>query len=201
MKLLKYSFGLVLVTLLFSCGIGKQTQQLKAFENCTFKFVQMDSLIVAGSDLTSAIKGESINLSQVSGIAMGFLTREVPLQGKFSIEVKNEGSKLAALNQFDYELEVEGKPFTQGTFNQPIQVNPGQTLLVQVPIQADIYQFLKQNGMLSHLQSFLSGIKNGPEKTLKVQLKIKPSIKVGSELIKYPGFINLEKTISNLDIR
>ncbi len=190
----------LIVGLQISCGVGQQAKQLKAFENCNFKLVTLDSLVIAGSDITSALRGEPINLNQLSGVALGLITRDIPLEGLFTVEIKNEGQKVAALNQFEYEILVDQKPFTQGNFNQAIRVSPGDTQSVQVPIRAEIYKFLKQDGMLNQLQRFLIGIKSGPETQISFQFKVKPIIKIGSENLKYPSFITFEKTIKNTDI-
>ena len=70
---------------------------------------------------------------------------------------------------------------------------------LQVPVQvsANVYKFLNDAKTLEDITKFLSGPSNGKTEIGLVTIKIKPSIRVGNQLVKYPGYITIDKEVSN----
>ncbi|MNY28339.1 hypothetical protein D3C86_1623100 [compost metagenome] len=50
---------------------------------------------------------------------------------------------------------------------------------------------------MGEISDFLKSSKGGPEKKGVLTLKIRPSIRVGNTLVKYPGFITIDKEVSS----
>jgi hypothetical protein len=50
---------------------------------------------------------------------------------------------------------------------------------------------------MREITEFIQSGKNGPEKKGILTLKIRPSIKVAGGLVKYPGFITIDKEVSS----
>ncbi len=66
-------------------------------------------------------------------------------------------------------------------------VNPVAPCIVREQIEA----------ALGDIGDFLSSASRGTEKKGMVTLKIKPSILIGGNLVKYPGFITIDKEVSS----
>ncbi len=195
-KLVTYLMSLLLV--LVSCGVNKQAKQLKAFENCQYELHAAESVFVGGTDVSKLITSHGKDLSSLPGIAMGFLSRDVPLTGLLRVKISNPGKDLAGINQFQYKILVKDKEVAEGVTDQRIEVPPGGTVTVPVRIQANIYKLLRDGSTVNEIMEFVQGVKgNGPEKKTKLTLKIKPTLALGNQTINYPGFISVEREISS----
>jgi len=191
-------FLLILTTLILSsCGINKQAQQIKALEQCEYKFIDATKVTVAGTDIKKIIDQQTINLAGLPALALGFLRQDVPLRATLNVEITNPSSNLAAINNFDYIILVNKQEIANGVVDQVVQIEAGQKVQVPVQLNANIYQFLSNGKTLDDISKFLSGASTGVKEVGLVTIKIKPSIRVGKELVKYPGYITIDKEVSN----
>jgi hypothetical protein len=173
-----------------SCGINKQAQQIKALEQCDYKVKDIDQITVAGTD-------QSINLVNLPGLALGFLRQDIPLRANLKLEIINPSNSLAAINNFEYIILVNRQELVNGTVDQRVSIEPGQTTTVPLQLNANIYEFLSNQKILSEVTEFLTSAKSGKETKGLVTIKIKPSIMVGGNLVKYPGYITIDKEVSS----
>lgn len=192
---------ILLITLLsigfLSCGINRQAQQIKALEQCQYKLINATQVSLAGSDVKKMIEQKSFNLSNLPGLALGYLRKDIPLKANLNLEISNPSSALAAINNFEFIILVNKQEIATGLVNQQVSVAPGQSVNVPVQLQANVYQFVSNGKILDDISSFISGAAQGDEKKGMVTLKIKPSIKIGNELVKYPGYITIDKEVSS----
>lgn len=193
-KLLLFSFFALIFS---SCGINKQAQQIKALEQCDYKFINASKVTVAGTDIKKLIDQQTINLAGLPALALGFLRKDVPLKATLNVEITNPSNNLAAINNFDYLILINKQEIANGIVDQLVQIEPGQKVQVPVQLNANIYQFLSNGKTLDDITKFLSGASTGTTEVGLVTIKIKPSIRVGKDLVKYPGFITIDKEVSN----
>lgn len=188
--------GLLTMTL-FSCGINKQAQQIKALEKCTYKIASADQISIAGTDVKSIINNENINLGSLPGLALGFLRKNIALRGKLNMEISNPTGDLASINEFEYKILINRQEIATGFVNQNVVIESGKTTVVPVDINANVYQFISNGKVMDEVTKFLKARNGGPEQKGIVTLKIRPSFMVGNTLVKYPGFITIDKEVSS----
>jgi len=179
------------------CGVNKQAQQIKALEKCTYKVMSASNVTVGGADVKKMINMQDINLASLPGLAFGLLRKDVPLKARINMEITNPSSSLAAINEFEYKVLINKVDLANGFVNQMVSVEPGQSVVVPVDITANVYQFISNAKVMSEISEFLKGGGSGQERKGLVTLKIKPSIKVGNTLVKYPGYITIDKEVSS----
>lgn len=187
----------LIVLSLGSCGINKQAQQIKALEKCDYRITDATDITIAGTDVRKLMDGKSVNTLSIPGIALGMLRKDIPLRAKLNLEISNPTNNLAAINNFDYIVLINRQEVFNGSVNQSVNIGAGQTTLVPVQVNANIYRFLTDNKMLNDIGTFIGGATNGSEKKGLVTLKIRPSIKVAGGLVKYPGYITIDKEVSS----
>jgi hypothetical protein len=187
----------VVVLGLSSCGINQQTAQINALKDCEYRIKDATNITVAGTDIQKLIDGKSVNTMSIPGIALGLLRKDVPLRAKLNLEITNPSSALAAINNFDYIVLINKQEVFNGSVNESVSIGANQSTIVPVQINANIYQFLTDSKMMNDIGDFVSGASNGSEKKGLVTLKIRPSIKIGGNLVKYPGFITIDKEVSS----
>ncbi len=186
-----------MVVLISSCGLSKQAQQIKALEECEYKFINASNVTVGGTDIKKIIDQKNINMANLPALALGFLRKDVPLKAVLNVEITNPSTTTAAINNFDYIILINKQEIANGVVDQVVQIEAGQKIQVPVKLNANIYQFLSNGKTLEDISKFLSGASNGVTEVGLVTIKIKPSIMVGNTLVKYPGFINIDKEVSN----
>lgn len=189
---------LSVITLIFSsCGINRQTQQIKALEKCEYKFINASKVTIAGTDIKKLIDQKTVNLASLPALALGFLRQDIPLRATLNLEITNPSTNVAAINNFEYIILINRQEIANGVVDQLIQIEPGQKGQVPVQLNANIYKFLSNEKTLDEITRFLSGASSGKNEVGLVTLKIKPSIRVGNNLVKYPGYITIDKEVSN----
>lgn len=186
------------VMTVMGCGVNKQAQQIKALENCKYRIVSAENLSVAGADVKKIVNGQDINLASLPGLAFGLLRRDVPFRARLNMEISNPSGNLAAINQFEYKVLINKQELANGFVNQQVSIPAGQSVVVPVDLNVNVYQFISNQKVMSEISDFLRGSANGgSERKGLVTLKIRPSIMVGGVLVKYPGFISIDKEVSS----
>lgn len=187
----------LLAVTMMGCGVNKQAQQIKALEKCTYKLVSADNITVAGTDVRKLVNSQDINISSLPGLAFGLLRRDVPLRARLNLQISNPSGTEAAINQFEYKILINRQELATGFVNQEVNVLPGQATVVPVDMNVNVYQFISNARVMSEISDFLRAGNGAEERKGLVTLKIRPSIKVGNSLIKYPGFISIDKEVSS----
>jgi hypothetical protein len=180
-----------------SCGIGRQANQIKALEKCTYKIHSADQISLAGTDVKKLLNNQELNLGSLPGLALGLLRKDIPLKARLNLEITNPTSNAAAINEFEYKILINKQELVNGFVNQEVSIGAGQSTTVPLDMIANIYPFVTNSKVMNEITEFLQGNKNGGEKKGILTLKIRPSIKVGGALVKYPGFITIDKEVSS----
>lgn len=180
-----------------SCGINRQTQQIKALEKCIYKITSADQITLGGADVKKMINDQDINLGSLPGLALGLLRKDIPLKARLNLEVKNPTGNDASINQFEYKILINSQELATGFVNQEVNVNAGQSTIVPVDMEVNVYPFVSNSKVMGEIGDFIKNSKGGPEKKGLLTLKIRPSFKIGNTLVKYPGFITIDKEVSN----
>jgi len=187
----------LLLTGAVGCGINKQAQQIKALEKCKYRIISADQVMLGGADVKNVIQKQDLNIASLPGLVLGLLRQDVPLKARLNLEVTNPSSDAAAVNEFEYQIFINKQQLATGNVNQEFQVAAGRTAVVPVDMEVNVYPFVSNKQVMSDIGEFLKASQGGPEKKGLLTLKIRPSIKVGGALVRYPGFITIDKEISS----
>lgn len=181
-----------------SCGLNKQARQIEALEKCTYEISSADSIFIAGRDVTKMIREKTLKLSNVPELALALIRKNIPLRGRVNLTIHNPTANAAAINQFEYIVLIKGQELANGFVNQKVNIEPGGTTTVPVRVNSNIYSFLSNGKTMDEVIDFLRGAESGAaEKKGVVTIKIKPTIEVGNKLVKYPGYITIDKEVSS----
>ena len=180
------------------CGLNKQARLLEAFEKCTYEINSADSVYVAGRDVSKLIRNRTFELRNIPELALAVFRRNIPLSAKVNLTINNPTSRTAAINQFEYIVLIKGQELANGFINQRVSIEPGGTTTVPVRVNSNIYSFLSNGKTMEEVIDFLRGGESGAtEKKGMVTIRIKPTIEMGNKLVKYPGYISIDKEISS----
>lgn len=194
-KLLAISVAAILLS---GCGLNKQARLIEALEKCTYEIVSADSVYLAGRDISGLIRNKSVELNNISGLALAIFRKNIPLQATVNLKIDNPTSNLAAINQFEYIVLIKSQEIARGFVTERVSIIPNGSTIVPVRVNSNIYSFLANGKTMQEVLDFLKGGENGaPEKKGLVTIKFKPTIEVGNKLIKYPGYITINKEVSS----
>jgi len=185
------------VALLFAgCGVDRQAKALRALEKCQYAFVSADSVYLAGTDVNKLLADGRVDISRLPGVALGFLSRDIPLSGILNLRITNPTDHLAGIQQFAYKIAVEGREVLEGTSDLPIEVPAGETVTVPVKLQSNVYKFLSDQQTLQKLLAFIQSARDGAtDEKVSLTFSIKPTLALGNKQINYPGYIDIDKQI------
>lgn len=179
-----------------SCTLDRQAKALRALEKCKYEFVSADSVFLAGTDVNKLIANGQVDISRLPGVALGFLNRDIPLSGVLNVRITNPTSNLAGIQQFIYKIAVEGNEIVDGTSDLPIEVPGGETVVVPVKLQANVYKFLSDRQTLNKLLAFAHSAQSGKsDQKINLTFSIKPTLALGNQQLNYPGYIKIDKQI------
>ena len=181
-----------------ACGINKQAKQLQTLEDCIYEIRSADSIYVAGKDVSKMISNNAINIGSMPEFAWAYLQKNIPLKARINLKIKNPTQQDAAINRFEYQVLVKGQQLANGLVNQKVSIAAGDSIIVPVSVNANIYQILSNGNTMQEIIDFMKGGNDSAtERKGIVTLKIKPSIAIGDNLVNYPGYITIEKEVSS----
>lgn len=183
---------------IFSCGINRQAQQIKALEDCTYKVTGVKQVSIAGTDIKQLMEQQTFSLTSLPGVALGLLRKDIPLRANLNLEITNPSSNLAAINQFEYKILVNNTDLAQGIINQNVSIAQGQTVTVPVQLVSNIYGLVSNGNVFNDIvKAAKKGSSSKDEKLGLLTIKIKPTFMLGNTPVKYPGYITINKDISS----
>lgn len=194
----KLTFLLLIAMIASACGINKQIERARAFEKCRYDILSADSIYLAGIDVKQVVKSQNFDLLKSPRLALYLLRKDIPFEGRLNLQIKNPSNTLAAINQFEYKILIKDQELASGLIDKAIAVQPnGGVLTVPIRINSNIYNLLTDSKAQREVSDFFNSLTGGSGQTRSiVTIKIKPTIGVGNKLIKYPGYITIDKEIS-----
>lgn len=198
MEVMKKNIFLVLFTLaLASCSVNKQAQQIKALKDCQYKITTVDNARLAGTDIKKLLDDGDLNIGSLPGFALGLLRKNIPLDATLNLEITNPSPVAAAINQFDYKIQINHTDLAEGTVNQNINITQGQKVTVPVSIRSNVYKLLTNQDILSDVMKAARKNPKNDESLGLLTIKIRPTFMIGNVPIKYPGYISIDKEVSS----
>jgi hypothetical protein len=161
--------------------------------NCEFRISSVDKVTLAGVELEHIRSVSDLGITDVAMILGGFASPVFPLSLQLNIEGRNPNPKEAGLNKLEWILFIDDVQMTSGILEQPVMMAPNSTLIIPVQIGLDLKQVLsgKSSGAMINFCMNLTGVGNTPT---RFKIKLKPTILVGGNALRYPGYITVNTT-------
>lgn len=182
---------------LSSCTVNRQVKEIRTLEKCTFSLGEIETLQVASTDIRKVIQSGEVNLAQLPSLAIGYLTRSIPVKAKFKLNIENPTQNNAAINQFDYKILINSFQLIEGTMDKAVEIPANGNTTVPLDFSFNIYEFLADETIRDDIQDFLKSTKNNEQQDAQLIIQIRPSILIANKLVKYPSFISIKKELSN----
>jgi hypothetical protein len=200
MRKLLFFVAISAFALTFSqCSVNRQITQAKALGDCKFNITSADSVYLSGIDVRKLKNLEDLNPMKYPQLATGFMTKSIPLSARINIDITNPTNKTAAIDQLEYKIMLAEQELFSGFVNQRIEVAPGGgSTRVPIKLNANAYKLMtddKTRGAFTDLVRNMSGSNSAKPSTLTI--KIKPTLALGNKKVNYPGYITIDKEMTN----
>lgn len=181
---------LILILLVSACGSLNPAKQAEMLKNHRYDVESVTGLKIAGT-AAEKLSGEQKNVASLPAIILGIMRKDLPLEGTVNMKVTNPSATASNINAFRYLIEIQGKPFFEGTVNQNIRLANGESSVVPLTFKSNLFGVTdEQNGIEKVLSDVFTRQGNG-----FVVLKIQPSIVIGGRNIYYPGYITVDNDL------
>lgn len=192
MKIKQYKITaalLISMSFLFGCASLNPARQAELLKNYRYDVQSVTGMQIAGTSLEglNASSGNT-SLNSLPGLVLGIMRKDLPLEANVNLQVSNPTEQTGSINAFQYLIEIQGKPFFEGTVNQNIRLANGESTVVPLTFKANLFGLTDdRNGIERVLSDVFTRQGNG-----FVVLKIKPSINIGGRNLFYPGYITVD---------
>src|SRR5690606_33592473 len=123
-----------------ACNLNQQAKEIKTLADCQYSIVDVNNVLISGTDVQKLISNQHLSLGSIPSLALGFISRNIPLQADLTIGVLNPTKDYAAINYFDYEILINQNNFTEGTIDQRINIAPNETKEITFSLNTNIYK-------------------------------------------------------------
>jgi LEA14-like dessication related protein len=173
------------------CDVLRQVGNAYAMTQCTYACHSVSNLSVAGVDLSKQLS--PFDLLKITPLLTGVVT-SAPMKLTMNIDVTNPNGVEAGLQGMQYILSIDGVQFTTGEVNDKVSVPSFSTHTMPLHVGFDLATLLSGSSKdaVVNIVKNLAGIGSTQS---KVKLEIKPSFRIGNQLMTSPMYIPLEITL------
>ncbi len=186
----------LLISIFFtsSCDILNQVVEASQLAQCKFNIQNTQNLTIAGINMQNKNSFSDFSFQDALKLTNVLTSNRIPAEITINLKAKNPNSKTAGMNRLAWTLLLDNQQITNGVVNERINIPANGSSTIPMTVAFDLRKLFsgKSKDSFMNLINSLTG-KNG--KGSKVALKLVPSIKVGNQLIDYPGNITVNHTI------
>lgn len=196
--MVKKTITLFICTLiLLSCDVAKQASGIVNMTQCKYDYKSIEQISLAGVNLQNVSNISSLNPISAANLLAAFSSSSgsLPLNFTLNLNVTNNNKQTASFSGLAYILEIDGHEMTQGALNQAFSVNGGSSSVLPISMSFDLKKVLSGQSMdsVKNLAFNFAGIGSGKS---DVTLRVKPTFKVGSQVINSPQYIPINFTLN-----
>ena len=192
LKDLRRNFFLIMLPLtvfLFGC---ESSSELQSLSRCEFRLSGVEDVTLAGVNVQNIQSIEDVNLADALVIYAAAGTSNFPLSLSVLVDVRNPNPNNAALTKAEWILLIDGHEITRGTYEERVVIPAyGGIATFTVPVEANLKEAMNGESQLAMINLGLNLANLGGQAS-RITLRARPYIQVGSRLIPYPGYIDIQ---------
>lgn len=177
----------LLLVVLLSVGSGCTTlREFAALRQVAFSLDAVQDLTLAGVRLDDVNNYDDLRVVDLARLGASLAREEMPLSFRLMVGAENpsENRVSARMVRFDWTLFLEDRETVSGSFDSPIELEPGVPGSIPLLVELDLLDFFSSNLTdLAELGLSLTG-QGGEPKNLR--LEATPTIDTSIGPIRYP---------------
>lgn len=183
-----------IVAVVAGCSVLKQiSQTIDNMKRLEFKLGNVSNFSLAGVSLVGKTKVSDLSISDALKLTNAFASKRLPAEFILDVDARNpndgtaqNSNSSASITNFEWRLIIDDTPTITGNIASPVTVpGKGQTTVIPLSVQVDLFEFFGNQGYdkLINLATAIGGAGN----SARLKLDAKPTVKIGSIPITYPG--------------
>ena len=187
------------LVLIAGCSAVKQlSDALENLRRIQFKIAGVSNFRVAGIDILNKKKISDFSASEALKLTNSFSSKKLISDFILNVDAKNpnngttqnSSNTTALITNFDWRLLIDDTPTVNGNIASPVSVpGKGQTVVIPLSVNLDLYEFFGNAGYDRVINLALAIAGEGGSSRIK--LDAKPTVRIGSFPITYPGRITI----------
>ena len=172
-------------------------KELTALKDCEFRVGTLENPVLAGEDISKIVSLKDFSINQTGKIAKSILQGTLPLSFILNVEVKNPNQKNASLNRLEYLAFIDTVQIASGTMEEHVVIPSGGGIAtIPVKVETDVMDLLKKEP-INTLLNYALNLADDGNRPVRVSIKIKPWIQIGSVDREYPGYITVTQDFAS----
>jgi LEA14-like dessication related protein len=177
----------------YSCSYLKE---LSALKECELRVGTLKNPVLAGVDLNKIVTVKDFSIDQTGKITKSILLGTLPLSFIINVDVKNPNQKNASLNRLEYLAFIDNTQVAVGAMEEHVVIPAGGGIAtIPLKVETDVFDLFKKEPV-NTLLNFCLNLADEDNRPVRVNIKIKPWIQVGSKDYEYPGYLTIGQDFS-----
>lgn len=189
-KISKFSLFALIIILFQSC---KELQgMMNLATNCDYKVSSVNNYRVAGFNVNNKNSIKDFSFLDAAKITAALVSKSLPIEMTVNVGVKNSGTTSSTIQRLEWQAFVDGQSLVNGVINDAVHIPANGNGNIPFTVQADLFNVLSgesRDMILNTALTLLSGQKTG--ESSKLSFKVRPSYKIGGQVVQHPSFINI----------
>ena len=190
-------FRICVLSILLSVLSCTYLKELTTLKDCEFRMGTLENPVLAGVDISGIFNLKDFSIEQTGKITKSILLGTLPLSFILNVEVKNPNQKNASLNRLEYLAFIDTVKIASGAMEEHVVIPSGGGIAtIPVKVETDILDLVKKESVNTLLNYALNLADDG-NRPVRVNIKIKPWIQIGSVDREYPGYITINQDFAS----
>jgi LEA14-like dessication related protein len=190
-------FRICVLSILLSVLSCTYLKELTTLKDCEFRMGTLENPVLAGVDISGIFNLKDFSIEQTGKITKSILLGTLPLSFILNVEVKNPNQKNASLNRLEYLAFIDTVKIASGAMEEHVVIPSGGGIAtIPVKVETDILDLVKKEPVNTLLNYALNLADDG-NRPVRVNIKIKPWIQIGSVDREYPGYITVKQDFAS----
>jgi len=190
-------FRICVLSILLSVLSCTYLKELTTLKDCEFRMRTLENPVLAGVDISGIFNLKDFSIEQTGKITKSILLGTLPLSFILNVEVKNPNQKNASLNRLEYLAFIDTVQIASGAMEEHVVIPSGGGIAtIPVKVETDILDLVKKESVNTLLNYALNLADDG-NRPVRVNIKIKPWIQIGSTDREYPGYITVKQDFAS----
>ena len=181
----------VLILLVYSCGIYRQTQEFDRFVHSRFTVVNAQMRSVAGIDVSKIKNYSTFDFSQMLILGRQMLQGSLPSVMEVTVAGYNPASEVAIVQGADWLLLTRSDTLAKGIIGHEIRISPEKKVTFPVRVNFDLVRLVKSGSIVKVMNMVLGGQSKKEFKKLGLVFKFRFWYHSGKNIRKSPVFITI----------
>ena len=191
-------YAFLMIMIMTGCSIKQQIDEAKTMSKCEFRYGRTENMKLSDINIQNVKKVSDLSFKKAVRLASALTEKTIPLSLTLVIEGYNPNKQTAAMNKLEWICLIDETEIATGTLDERIEILPDSAAEIPVRINADLKKLFNAESKDSFLNIVFNLIGKDRE-PVRLKLKIKPVIMIGSWAMDYPGYITVEKEFTSED--